>query len=131
MKVQIKKYFSDLNSQQKEVAGLVLFLIIIMVFFFRPTEEVVVKKIVEPDLLITSKAVQPESISDLSELSVDTLNDIWPPLSQPWTGDLDGMLERDRIRVLTPFSLGSYYIDHGHQRGTNYEFSRLLEKFIN
>jgi membrane-bound lytic murein transglycosylase MltF len=130
MKVQIKKYFSDLNTQQKEVAGLVLFLIVVIVFFFRPTEQVVVKKIVEPDLLITSKTVQPEIISDLAELSVDTLNDIWPPLSQPWTGDLDGMLDQERIRILTPFSLGSYYIDHGQQRGTNYEFSRLLEKFI-
>ncbi|RKZ70903.1 MAG: hypothetical protein DRQ48_05205, partial [Gammaproteobacteria bacterium] len=130
MKIQIKKYLSDLNTSQKEVVGLVLFLIVVMVITFRSSEEVEIKGIAEPDLLITPEAITPESIIDLTELSTDTLNDIWPPLSRPWTGDLDGMIERDRIRVLTPFSLGSYYIDHGHQRGTNYEFSRLLEKFI-
>ena len=130
MKVQIIKYLSDLNTKQREIAGLVLFLIIVIVIFFRPSEEVDIKGIAEPDLLIAPNAITPDSIIDLTELSADTLNDIWPPLSQPWTGDLDGMIERDRIRILTPFSLGSYYIDHGHQRGTNYEFSRFLEIFI-
>ncbi len=109
---------------------MVLFLIIVMVFSFRSNQEVAVKKIGAPDLLITSKTIQPDSISVSPELSVDILNDIWPPLSQPWTGDLDGMLDRDRIRILTPFSLGSYYIDHGQQRGVTYEISRILEKFI-
>ena len=130
MKIQIKKYLSDLNPGQKEVVGLILFLIIVMVFTFRSSEDsdIIGVSELEPD--ITSKILQPESLSDLTELSADSLNDIWPLLSQPWLGDLDGMLDRDRIRILTPFSLGSYYIDHGQQRGTNYEFSRLLEKYI-
>jgi len=110
MGIQIKKYLSELNPKQKEVAGLVLFLIIVMVFSFRSTEEVSVKKLGEPEILITPKTIPPEAISDLTELSTDLLNDIWPPLAQPWKGDLNGMIERDRIRILTPFSLGSYYI---------------------
>jgi len=45
-------------------------------------------------------------------------------------GDLDAMLKKQQLRVLTTFSIGSYYIDHGRQRGAVYEFSELLEKFV-
>src|SRR5262245_39788789 len=34
-----------------------------------------------------------------------------------WTGDLDGMIKRRRIRVLTPYSRTHYFIDRGVQRG--------------
>src|SRR5688500_3386497 len=34
-----------------------------------------------------------------------------------WTGDLDGMIERRLIRVLTPYSKTSYFIDQGTPRG--------------
>jgi len=61
MKIQIKKYLSDLNPGQKEVIGLILFMIIVMVFTFRSTEEVAVNKALEPDLLITSKSIQPSN----------------------------------------------------------------------
>ena len=57
------------------------------------------------------------------------LEDVWPSLSDARFGDLDAMLERGEIRVLTVFTLGSYYIDRGRQRGTVYEASRMLEKF--
>jgi len=57
------------------------------------------------------------------------LEDVWPALSEARLGDLDAMLERGEIRVLTVFTLGSYYIDRGRQRGTVYEASRMLEKF--
>ena len=36
-----------------------------------------------------------------------------PAISEPWSGDLDGMIERRVIRVLTVYGLGRYFIDHG------------------
>ena len=68
---------------------------------------------------------------DSSEENLDkALNDIWPSLSKPWTGDLDGMVERGKIRLLTTFTLGSYFIDKGRQMGDVYEMSLILEKFF-
>src|SRR5262245_60240281 len=40
---------------------------------------------------------------------------------QPWTGDLDGMIERGRIRVLTVYSKTFYFVDKGTQRGSTYD----------
>ena len=40
------------------------------------------------------------------------------------------MLDRGEIRVLTTFTLGAYYIDKGEQRGTVFELSRMLEKYV-
>jgi membrane-bound lytic murein transglycosylase MltF len=58
------------------------------------------------------------------------LDDVWPALSKPALGDLDAMLDRGEIRVLTTFTLGSYFIDKGEQRGTVFEMSRILEKYV-
>ena len=58
------------------------------------------------------------------------LADVWPTLSQPWLGDLEGMIERGEIRLLTTFSLGIYFIDRGRQRGTVVEVAAELEKFV-
>jgi membrane-bound lytic murein transglycosylase MltF len=50
---------------------------------------------------------------------------------KPWTGDLDGMIERQTVRVLTVNSKTYYFIDKGVQRGTVVDFSRLFEDEIN
>jgi hypothetical protein len=34
-----------------------------------------------------------------------------------WTGDLDGMIQRRVIRVLTTYSKTNYFVDQGIQRG--------------
>ena len=52
-------------------------------------------------------------------------------MMQPWTGDLDGMIERRVIRVLTVPSKTTYFQDRGRQRGTTYDAFRLLEKDLN
>ena len=57
------------------------------------------------------------------------LDKIWPALSEARFGDLDAMVERGEIRVLTTFTLGSYFIDRGEQRGVVYELSQILEKY--
>jgi len=54
-----------------------------------------------------------------------------PVLSEPWFGDLDGMLERRVIRVLTVYGLGTYFIDNGRERGIVYELFKMFEDEIN
>ena len=50
---------------------------------------------------------------------------------KPWTGDLDGMIERRFIRVLTVNSKTIYFLDEGVQRGTAADYVRLFEEDLN
>ena len=52
-------------------------------------------------------------------------------MQKPWTGDLDGMIERRIIRVLTVNSKTFYFIDKGVQRGIVVDYFRLFEKELN
>src|SRR4051812_12289025 len=52
-------------------------------------------------------------------------------ITQPWTGDLDGMTGRRMIRVLTTYSKTQYFIDRGQPRGTAYDQGKLLEAVLN
>ena len=49
----------------------------------------------------------------------------------PWKGDLDGIVERRRIRMLVTFNATNYFVDLGQQGGITYEAGRLLEKELN
>jgi membrane-bound lytic murein transglycosylase MltF len=49
----------------------------------------------------------------------------------PWIGDLDGMLERRLIRVLTVPTETSYFLEKGEARGITAEFISAFENFIN
>jgi membrane-bound lytic murein transglycosylase MltF len=53
------------------------------------------------------------------------------PGLQKWTGDLDGMLKRRRIRVLTTYSKTHYFIDKGQQRGVAYDAFKEFETVLN
>ena len=48
-----------------------------------------------------------------------------------WTGDLDGMIERRQIRVLTVYSKTNYFVDRGTQRGMTYEAFQMFENELN
>lgn len=50
---------------------------------------------------------------------------------KPWTGDLDGMVERRYIRMLVTFSKTNYFLDGPTQRGATYDGARLFEQFLN
>ena len=52
-------------------------------------------------------------------------------VTKPWAGDLDGMVERRMIRVLTTFSKTQYFVDRGTPRGTAYDQGRLFEEALN
>ncbi len=71
----------------------------------------------------------PVEIDATDSMPEAPLEDVWPALSDPRFGDLDAMVEHGEIRVLTSFTLGSYFIDRGRQRGTVYEMSQILETY--
>ena len=48
-----------------------------------------------------------------------------------WTGDLDGMIERRIVRVLTTYSKTSFFIDQGTQRGLVPDAFKLFEDDLN
>ena len=50
--------------------------------------------------------------------------------NSPYTGDLEGMVERRIIRVLTVYGPGRYYLDNG-AKGITAEYANRLEKVIN
>ena len=52
-------------------------------------------------------------------------------VDKPWTGDLDGMIERRIIRVLTVNSKTIYFVDKGVLRGTAVEYAKLFEEDLN
>lgn len=52
-------------------------------------------------------------------------------LLKPWTGDLDGMIERRLVRVLVTYSKTHYFVDKGTQRGISYDFGKLFEDELN
>lgn len=71
----------------------------------------------------------PVSAATMDEFVEAPLDDVWPTLSAARYGDLDAMVGRGEIRVLTTFTLGSYFIDRGRQHGIVYEMSQILEKY--
>lgn len=48
-----------------------------------------------------------------------------------FTGDLDGMIERRLIRVLTTYSKIHYFVDQGTPRGLVYDSFKLFERDLN
>jgi membrane-bound lytic murein transglycosylase MltF len=52
-------------------------------------------------------------------------------VQKPWTGDLDAMVERRVIRLLTVHSKSGYFIDKGVQRGIVVDTAKLFEAELN
>lgn len=50
---------------------------------------------------------------------------------EPWTGDLDGIVERRFVRMLVTTNATNYFVDLGKQGGVTYEAGRLFEKELN
>ena len=53
------------------------------------------------------------------------------PIPKPWTGDFDGMRERQRIRILVPFSKTLFFLDQARHRGTAHDLGRAFETWLN
>ena len=67
----------------------------------------------------------------LSRTASNTPIDDLDLIHVPWFGDLDGMIEREAIRVLVPMSKTFYFLDGATQRGISYEAMQLFEAEIN
>lgn len=78
-------------------------------------------------------APEPESdeAAEAADHHVEVISSVLPPALMQWTGDLDGMIERRVIRVLTVYGLGSYFIDGGQEKGPTYEMFKLFEQKLN
>jgi membrane-bound lytic murein transglycosylase MltF len=53
------------------------------------------------------------------------------PFVEPWKGDLDGMVERRIVRVLTVHSPVQYFVDRGRELGITYESAKAFETYLN
>lgn len=71
-----------------------------------------------------------ESAEQLAEPDFDPTDELLG-LSEQWTGDLDGMIERGRIRALVPYNRTSYFIDGTERGGITYDALRMFEKNLN
>ena len=72
-----------------------------------------------------------ETTPAAQEAADETLTIDLAKVQKPWTGDLDGMIERRSIRVLTVNSKTIYFVDRGVLRGTAVEYARLFEEDLN
>jgi membrane-bound lytic murein transglycosylase MltF len=52
-------------------------------------------------------------------------------VKQNWIGDLDGMIKRRQIRILTAYSKTYYFVNRAVQRGVAYDIGQLLEADLN
>ena len=50
---------------------------------------------------------------------------------KPFTGDLDGMIQRRVVRLGVTYSKTFYFVDRGVQRGMAYEYGQLMEERLN
>jgi len=81
-----------------------------------------------------SEPVESKSPTSPNETILSILDKLPPELEphlEPWTGDLDGMLERGLIRILTAHNPMLYTLDGARQRGIVYEAASLFERALN
>jgi len=79
----------------------------------------------------TPEAPPPAQTPAPQEAADETLTIDLAKVQKPWSGDLDGMIERRHIRVLTVNSKTIHFIDKGVPRGTAVDFVRLFEEELN
>ncbi len=77
-----------------------------------------------PDDVVSASGAETPSIDDVLGPS---FRETWAE----WSGDLDGMIERKMIRVVTPYGGYMYYFEDGRPRGATWELADHLERQIN
>ena len=77
-------------------------------------------------------ALAPWAGSDAQETLRDEAFTVpFEQLWDPWTGDLDGMVERRVIRAVVPFGGYQFYYDDGEPKGAVWEMLKRLEDHLN
>jgi len=74
-------------------------------------------------------AQEPEALEPAPEAT--PLPNVVDRFVKPWKGDLDGMIERRVIRVLTVQNPVLYFVDKGREVGITYETIKAFEKELN
>ena len=84
-----------------------------------------------PAFLARRAMAQTGALIDASEPDIaDSSDPIIASARRPWTGDLDGMLDRGMIRIAIPFGLTTYFLDGPDQRGLTYDLVMQFEQFL-
>jgi membrane-bound lytic murein transglycosylase MltF len=78
-----------------------------------------------------SSSGAPAAIPEGAGTSPDQENSARSLISKKWTGDLDGMIKRRLIRVLTVYSKTNFFVDGAIQRGLTYDAFQLFEEDLN
>jgi membrane-bound lytic murein transglycosylase MltF len=73
-------------------------------------------------------SADPPMPSSVPEAPTD---DVVARMLAPWTGDLQGMVERRYIRMLVTFNKTNYFLDGAEQHGATYEAGKAFEAFVN
>ena len=71
-------------------------------------------------------ALLPDAATD----DADAADPILSSALKPWTGDLEGMVERGMIRIAIPFGLTTYFLDGPNQKGITYDLVVQFEQFL-
>ena len=85
----------------------------------------------------TAAASQPAAVTPSADDSLEPAPEATPlpqglaPLLEPFKGDLDGMLERRLIRVLTVQNPVLYFVDRGREVGITYDAVKQFEQELN
>jgi len=88
----------------------------------------------QPDVSAASaKGDTPVSDSERIEQTIQDLEKgmEFKVARQPRTGDLDMMIEKRVIRVLTVYGAPRYYLDGGQENGLTHELFKMFETYIN
>ena len=86
----------------------------------------------DPAPIATNTEASHEAAVTAPEPTIDVPDTGIAPIAlAKWTGDLDGMIERRVIRVLTTYSKTSFFIDQGTQRGLVPDSFQLFEDDLN
>ncbi|MCI0416605.1 transporter substrate-binding domain-containing protein [bacterium] len=72
-----------------------------------------------------------EALAASQTKQADTLEIEPNVVYEKWTGDLDGMVKRRVIRVLTAYSKTLYFLDKGTQRGIVFDAMKAFEDELN
>jgi membrane-bound lytic murein transglycosylase MltF len=83
-----------------------------------------------PDASVEAAEAPAAEPSEVPELAIPE-DGVAAVVLAKWTGDLDGMIERRYIRVLTTYSRTHFFIDQGVQRGLMVDAFKLFEDDLN
>jgi len=86
-----------------------------------------VEPVAEPGNDAAAAAANPHPNPLTQEMLPPEFDWLW----EPWTGDLEGIVDRRALRVLLPYGGYQFYFDDGRPRGATFEMLVRLEDFLN